>query len=60
MLKFPGFLKGSWSDYSFLLGFLDLVVVKYFDVSEGRTAFPFRTIELPSLDAPVRGGNFYV
>jgi hypothetical protein len=35
-------------------------VVKYSDVSEGRTAFNFRTIKLPCFDAPVTGGNIYL
>jgi hypothetical protein len=36
------------------------VVDKYFDVSEGRTAFIFRTIKLPCFDAPVTDGNVYL
>ena len=60
MLKFPGFLKGFWSDYGFLLGFLDRVVLKCLDVSEGRTTFLFRIIKLPCLDSSVTGVNMYV
>jgi hypothetical protein len=33
---------------------------KYADVSEGRTAFTFRTIKLPCFGAPVTDGNIYL
>jgi hypothetical protein len=44
----------------FYFEFLNLVVVNYADVSEGRTALIFRTITLPCLDGPVTDGNIYL
>ena len=43
--------------WQFYFGFVYRVAVKCSDVSEGRTAFLLRTNKLPSLEAPVMGGN---
>jgi hypothetical protein len=58
--KLRGFSQRLLIGLQFYFGFLDLVVVKYSDVSEGRTAFIFRTIKLPCCDASVTGGNIYL
>ena len=41
----------------FYFGFVYRVAVKCSDVSEGRTALLVRANKLPTLDAPLFGGN---
>jgi hypothetical protein len=60
MLQISRFSQRFLIRLQFYFGFLDLVVVKCSDVSEGCTAFLSRTIKLPYFDAPVTDGNIYL